>query len=217
MGLRINIGCEQTLTRSWRDFDNSLSVQLSKIPCLPELLLKLKIVHGSQYEFMRFARENDLEYADATRCLRVQDGSVGVLYSSHMLEHLDRNKANRFLKEASRVLRPGGIIRIVVPDLKKQVEQYNESGDADAFIQSTQLCMPRSSSVPHRLHLLLVGARNHQWMYDGNSLSRLLQSHGFVKTELMPAAQTKILDHEPLDLQERASESVCVEAEKPGA
>jgi SAM-dependent methyltransferase len=217
MVLRINIGCGQTPTQGWRNFDNSLSLRLSKIPLFPEFLLKLKSLESSQYQFIRFARENDIEYGDATQGLPVKDQSVAVLYSSHMLEHLDRNEAGRFLKEAYRVLRPGGIIRIAVPDIRKLVERYYESGDADAFIESTLLCLPRPKSLAQRLRLLLVGTRNHQWMYDGNSLSRLLQRGGFVKTEVMPAGQTRISGHEPLDLQERVSESVYVEAEKPSA
>ncbi len=132
-----------------------------------------------------------------------------------MLEHLDRNEAANFLKEAFRVLRPGGIIRIAVPDLMIKIEQYNKSRDADILIESTHLCVSRPNSLSQRLILLLVGARNHQWMYDGTFLSRLLQKHGFTKIEVMPAGQTKISAHEPLDLQERADESVYVEAEKP--
>ena len=217
MALRINIGCGQTPTRGWRNFDNSLSLRLSKIPLLPDFLLKLKLLEIPQYQFIRFARENSIEYGDAAKGLHVQDESVDVLYSSHMLEHLDRNEADKFLKEAFRVLLPGGIIRIAIPDIKKIVDQYNESGDADAFIESTHLCVPRPRSLAQRLRLLLVGTRNHQWMYDGNSLSRLLQKHGFLKTEVMPAGQTKLSGHEPLDLKERDSQSVYVEAEKPSA
>ncbi len=217
MALRINVGCGQTPTQGWRNFDNSVSLRLSKIPFLPDLLLKLKLIESPQYQFIRFARENNIEYGDATKGLPVQDESVDVLYSSHMLEHLDRNEVDKFLKEAFRVLRSGGIIRIAVPDIKKEVEQYSESGDADAFIESTHLCVPRPRTLAQRLRLLLVGTRHHQWMYDGNSLSRLLQKHGFVNTEVMPASQTEISDHEPLDLQERVSESVYVEAERPSA
>ena len=217
LALRINIGCGQTPTLGWRNFDNSLSLRLAKIPLLPDFLLKLKLLESSQYQFIRFARENDIEYGDATKGLPLQDESVDVLYSSHMLEHLDRDEADKFLKDAFRVLRPGGIIRIAVPDIKKQVEQYNESGDADVFIESTHLCVRRPRSLGQRLRLLLVGTRHHQWMYDGNSLSRLLQKLGFVKTEVMPAGQTRISGHDPLDLRERVSESVYVEAEKQSA
>jgi len=132
-----------------------------------------------------------------------------------MLEHLDKNEVAKFLKEAFRMLRPGGIVRIAVPDIKKQVTRYIESSDADALIEATHLCVSRPRSLAQRLRLLLVRTRHHQWMYDGNSLSSLLQRHGFVKAEVMHAGQTNIHMYEPLDLQERAFESVYVEAEKP--
>lgn len=164
---------------------------------------------------MKCAHDNDIEYGDVTKGLPVKDGSVDVLYSSHMLEHLDRNGANTFLKEAFRMLRPGSIIRIAVPGIKKQVAQYNDRGDADAFIEATLLCGPRPRSVAQRLRLLLIGNRHHQWMYHGNSLCHLLEKHGFVKAEVLPAGQTRIEGHEPLNLRERFSESVYVEAEKP--
>jgi SAM-dependent methyltransferase len=216
MASRINVGCGQTPTKGWRNFDNSLSLLFSRVPFLPEFLQKLKLLENSQYQFIRFARDNDIEHGDATKGLPVQGQSVEVLYASHMLEHLDRDEAENFLKEAFRVLCPGGIIRIVVPDIKKQIERYYESGDADTFIESTNLCLSRPKSFAQRLRLLLVGTRHHRWMYDGNSLSRLLQKHGFIMAEIMLPGHTKISDYEPLDLRERISESVYVEAEKPG-
>ncbi len=217
MALRINIGCGQNPTQGWRNFDNSLSLRFSTIPYMPALLMKLKIIESSQYQFIKFARQNNIEYGNATKGLPFQDKSVDVIYSSHMLEHIDRTEAANFLLEAYRILRPGGIIRLALPDIKKQVEQYNKSGDADAFIESTHMCVPSSGTFAKRLQLLFVGNRNHQWMYDGNSLCRLLQKQGFFKTEVIPPGQTRIADYKPLDLHERVSESVYVEAEKPVA
>ncbi len=211
------MGCGQTPTNGWRNFDNSLSLRFSKIPFLPEILYRLRFLESSQYQFIRFARENAIEYGDATNGLPIPKESCDVLYSSHMLEHLDRNGADQFLKEAFRLLRPGGIIRIVAPDIKKQIVQYNQSGDADAFIEATHMCVPRPTSLVQRIRLLLVGTRHHLWMYDGNSLSRLLERHGFAEAEIMPIGKTNIPKHEPLDLQERSSESVYVEAKKPSA
>ncbi len=214
MVVRVNMGCGQTPTRGWRNFDNSLSLRLSRIPLLPELLCKLGFLEAPQYQFTRFARDNDIEYGDATRRLPFEPGSVDVVYSSHMLEHLDRNEADSFLREVFRVLRPGGIVRIAVPDIKRHVAHYIDSGDADAFIEATRLCVTRRGSLAQRLRFLLVGSRHHQWMYDGSSLSGLLRKHGFVRAEVVPAGQTRIHGHEPLDLEERSSESVYVEAQK---
>jgi len=212
---RINVGCGQTPTKGWINFDNSFSLRLSKILFLPDILYRLKILEVSQYQFIKFARENDIRYGDATKGLPLQSESCEVVYSSHMLEHLDRSGAAKFLKEAFRVLRPGGIIRIAVPDLKKLIAQYNDFGDADAFIEVTHMCVSCPNTLTQRIRLLLVGPRHHQWMYDGNSLSRLLKRHGFIEAEIMPAGKTNIIEPGSLDLQERSAESVYVEARKP--
>ena len=215
MECRINIGCGQTPIQGWRNFDNSLSIRFSAIPILPKLLKNLNLLTASQFNFILFARNNKIEYADAANKLPLKNETVSILYSSHMLEHLDRIEADNFLREAFRVLKPGGIVRIVVPDIKIQVEEYLASGDSDAFVAKTLLSVSRPRMFSQRLKLLLVGARHHQWMYDGKSLSGLLNQHGFVSAEIMPAGKTNIPEYEPLDINERAEESVYVEAEKP--
>jgi predicted SAM-dependent methyltransferase len=212
---RINAGCGRTPTEGWLNFDNSLSLRLAKIPVLPSILRRLRFLNDSQYQFVRFARENEIRYGDVVKGLPVPDQSCEVLYSSHMIEHLDRIEVANFLDQTFRILCGGGIIRIAAPNIKAQVDQYIESGDADAFVKGTLMCVARPRSISQRLQLLFVGTRHHQWMDDGDSLVRQWQEHGFVSAEVMPAGQTKIDDHQPLDLCERDSQSVYVEAEKP--
>ena len=60
-----------------------------------------------------------------------------------------------------------------------------------------------------------IGPRNHLWMYDGRSLSELLHKVGFADTCVMPPGKTNITDPGQLDLEERADESVYVEAFQP--
>jgi predicted SAM-dependent methyltransferase len=60
----------------------------------------------------------------------LQDNSCDVLYSSHAIEHFDRVGARRFLVECRRVLKPGGIIRLVAPDLEGIVRAYLSCLDA---------------------------------------------------------------------------------------
>jgi predicted SAM-dependent methyltransferase len=50
--------------------------------------------------------------------------SFDVVYHSHVLEHIPKTEAEFFLKECSRVLRPGGILRVVVPDLEQITRTY---------------------------------------------------------------------------------------------
>ncbi len=213
--LRINLGCGQTPTRGWRNIDNSLSLRLAQHSFAAQVLRRLGLLDQSQLEFIQYARNNAIEYGDAAKGLSVTSGSVDVLYSSHMLEHLDRTEARVFLEEAWRLLRPGGIIRIAVPDIKMMADQYLRSGDAEAFMKSTNLCSSRPRSLAQRLRALLLGPRHHLWMYDGDSLAAALREYGFLNAKAVPAGHTRIAAHEPLDLCERSSESVYVEAEKP--
>jgi|GEM_PF-5507475 len=53
------------------------------------------------------------------------DNTFNVIYSSHVIEHLDKDFSVPFvLKECYRTLREGGIIRIVVPDLYDIISRY---------------------------------------------------------------------------------------------
>lgn len=52
------------------------------------------------------------------------DNSFDVVYHSHLFEHLPRAQALHFIKECFRVLKPGGIIRVVVPDLEQSTRLY---------------------------------------------------------------------------------------------
>ena len=61
---------------------------------------------------------------DITRGLPFADDSASVCYSSHVLEHLDKNKARVLIAECYRVLKPGATIRIVVPDLESVMREY---------------------------------------------------------------------------------------------
>lgn len=214
--LRINIGCGQTPTKGWRNFDNSLSLRLAKHPLLAKLLRNIGLIDLSQWQFILFARVNGIEYGDSTASLPIADGSVEVLYSSHMLEHLDRAEADSFLREALRLLTPGGVIRLAVPDLNKLTEEYSRDGNANVFLESALLCVPQARSFFQRLRLLLTGQRHHLWMYDGKSLCAILTRHGFIDPRVVAPGKTSIRDSYPLDLFERAHGTVCVEAIAPG-
>jgi len=52
------------------------------------------------------------------------DHSVDVVYHSHVLEHMPKQFAPVFIQECFRVLKKGGIIRVVVPDLEQIVREY---------------------------------------------------------------------------------------------
>ena len=132
-----------------------------------------------------------------------------------MLEHLDRDEAKEFFKEARRVLMSGGIIRLSVPDLRLRMDNYFHDEDADKFIESTLLSRPKPKSLFEKIKYSIVGDRRHMWMYDGKSLCKMLDSHGFENPQVMKPGTTNIPDPGSLDLNERAEESLYVEAINP--
>lgn len=52
------------------------------------------------------------------------DASFEAVYSSHVLEHFNRQQGAFLLSESFRVLAKGGVLRIVVPDLEGSVREY---------------------------------------------------------------------------------------------
>jgi predicted SAM-dependent methyltransferase len=69
------------------------------------------------------------------------DNYFKVVYHSQVLEHIPKESAEGFIRECCRVVEPGGIIRVVVPDLENIVKEYqkhlnqvleNPSEEADA-------------------------------------------------------------------------------------
>ena len=213
--IRVNIGCGGTPINGWRNFDNSISVQLSRIPLLPKILKRLGIINEKQYHYVLIAKANKIEYGNAIKSIPVPNSSVDVLYSSHMLEHLDLSEVSIFLNEARRVLRSEGTIRIVVPNLKFHVECYLKTEDADKFLANMCLCKPRPKTVFQRIRFVFIGLRNHQWMYDSISLSQLLEKHGFKNISVLKPGETTINQPGLIDLYERQEGSLYVEALNP--
>ena len=69
---------------------------------------------------------------DLRNPLPLGEFSCDVVYASHVLEHFSRHEARTFLEECRRVLRPGGALRIVVPDLETIARLYIRYLDAAA-------------------------------------------------------------------------------------
>ena len=208
---RVNIGCGMTPTPGWTNYDNSWSVRLARRRTGWRFLRVLRMLNRNQLDYIEFARINGITWADATRRIPHPDGSVEVVYASHMLEHFDPAQARKFLEEAFRVLEKGGTIRIVVPDLALIVADYLGSGDADKFMEDTRLSPKPLATLRDRLQHLVVGNRGHKWSYDGESLCKTLKRAGFTDIAIRPAGETGIRNPGNLDLAERSDGSLYVE------
>ena len=210
--IRVNIGCGASPTPGWVNFDNSFSVKAARWPLAVSALARLRVNSGQSAHLARVARARNIQFASATTRIPCAESSVSAVYSSHMIEHLDRAEARAFLAEVRRILRPGGVVRVAAPDLARMVRDYLATDDADGFIAATHMGLNRPTGLTAWMKWALIGPRHHLWMYDGNSLAKLLREVGFADAVIMPPGETNIVDPGDLDLKERAAQSVYVEA-----
>lgn len=64
----------------------------------------------------------------------IEDNSVDLIYSCHVLEHFKRKNLASVLSEWRRVLKPGGILRSSVPDFEKLCEVYQKTKNINLVI-----------------------------------------------------------------------------------
>lgn len=127
-----------------------------------------------------------IRYGDIVAGLPVEDGSVDAVYSSHVLEHLYRDDLPRALANTWRVLRPGGVFRLVLPDLEWRMRAYVAAQDganpaaAEAFMRGTLLGVATAPRGPEGYLRAAIGNAEHRWMYDFGSMKAHLEAAGFV-------------------------------------
>ena len=63
------------------------------------------------------------------------DDSVDLIYASHCLEHFKYREIDRVLSEWIRVLKPGGVLRLSVPDFDKLLAIYSDTGNPDDIVE----------------------------------------------------------------------------------
>ena len=61
---------------------------------------------------------------DIRRPLPFEEDTVEAIFHEHVLEHIDAYRGYHFLKECHRILKPGGVMRIVLPDAARYMGSY---------------------------------------------------------------------------------------------
>ena len=103
--IKLNLGCGTNVLDGWINMDNSPSVHLSKFPLVRRLLFRWGTISKISFQT---TWPKGVVWCDVNRGLPYPEGSVHKVYSSHMLEHLERKKGESFLRECFRVLKKGG-------------------------------------------------------------------------------------------------------------
>jgi len=111
----------------------------------------------------------------------IPDNSVDLIYNCHVLEHFKRKDVERVLLEWYRAIKPGGILRISVPDFAKLCEVYQREGKIDLVI---------GALFGRQDYLYNI----HYNVFDFTSLSDLLNRCGFTDVKTYDWRKTEHAD-----------------------
>jgi predicted SAM-dependent methyltransferase len=218
-GTHIYYGASTSAVRTWLNFDASPTVRVQNIPLLGKRLARLA---GNGFDFPEF-----LKYGDIVKGLPVADASADAVYASHVLEHLTLDDMRTALRNTYRMLKPGGVFRLIVPDLRERARRYLARAQADPddpqaaldFVHSTDLGESRSMRGSVRKLRQSLGFARHHWMWDYPSMARELQTAGFTgirRARFGDADDPRFTEVEQMDRYfTRDIEEVGIEARRP--
>ena len=197
---QLHIGCFDRAVAGWINTDITPHLWVAKVPLLAAVLRRSGLMGKERFEQHRRGTFVPVRYMNATRRFPYPDNSIQAIFSSHFLEHLFHDEARFCLSEVHRVLRPGGVCRIVVPDLDKIVTDYDS--------ESPERFLRMMFEYPER-----KSAKNlHHWMYNESYLSRICLEIGFGEVFRREYRQGLCPDLDQLD--NRPDESLYLEAIK---
>ena len=133
------------------------------------------------------------------------DAQIDGIYSSHTLEHFSYAEANQLLKEFFRMLKPGGWLRLIVPDLETYIEFY----------------LGKNNDLPYKSGCEAIASLTQEWghksVWDYARLSKQLESQGFSEVKKLEYGLEGTDKRLIKDLASRKEESLVIEAQKPHA
>lgn len=126
-------------------------------------------------------------FLDATKPFPFADNVFAFIYTEHMIEHISLRDAEAMLSECRRVMAPGGIIRIVTPDLEFLTTLLSTPTppalrDYIAYsIDEYRIHAPSSAGTAVFNHF--VRAWGHQYIHTAASLGALMSRAGFERLQ----------------------------------
>jgi len=146
---------------------------------------------------------------DILEGLPLEEGSIEYVVSIHALPELRYPDQVPALMELRRVLAPGGVLRLALPDLDRAIEAYR-TGDRDYFLVPDEDAQALGSKLI--VQLLWYGYSKTLFTYD--FIAELLRRAGFDQVRRCEFQQTHSPYPEIVSLDNRREESLFVEARK---
>jgi predicted SAM-dependent methyltransferase len=129
--IKVNLGCSLRCLPGWINIDGSLTALFGSTHFVFINKILYKLAGSSLYfsfeQFTYAIHECSLRFFDLSRKILLRDNYADFLYSSHFLEHLTKKDGQKFLAERYRTLKPGGLLRISVPDLDYAFKMYQDN------------------------------------------------------------------------------------------
>lgn len=101
--------------------------------------------------------------ADWNNLSMFTDESMSIVVSHHSIEHAGCNEAAGFVREAHRILKPGGSLLVFVPDLRALAQRWL-TGQLDTQIYLTNIYGPFDGTEASR----------HRWGFDNTHMKQFL-------------------------------------------
>jgi predicted SAM-dependent methyltransferase len=111
---------------------------------------------------------------DFSRPLPFQDGVFDGIFCEHVLEHFTQEDGERLAREVRRILKPGGVFRVVVPDAEFVLRSYFEAPEALAVARSAG-----DGTAMEAVNAYFRQRYEHQFLYDWPTLALTLRRAGF--------------------------------------
>lgn len=204
--IKINLGSGPKAIAGWVNLDGALGARLHKFGVFKWL--------NRMFRFTDATWDRDIRILNFRKPMPWADGAVDVIYTSHTLEHLSRDEGLQILRECFRVLKVGGILRILVPDLASHVNGYLQGQTpAEDFLEDLGVIFGAGKKGWKRVAARFVEFP-HQCMYDTPALLRVCRSVGFECAE-KSAFDSDIADIRQIEIEDRTVAAVVVECRKP--
>ncbi|MFZ1301790.1 MAG: methyltransferase domain-containing protein [Candidatus Microsaccharimonas sp.] len=145
----LNVGCGTDYKKGWVNIDNNSD----------DNILKLDV------------------HWDMRNPLPIDDNSVDFIFNEHFVEHLTPEQARVALTDLIRILKPGGVMRVAMPDLREVVDYYlNVPLDKNQVIIDHGLDFIQSQAEWMNVSFRDWG---HQWLYDYDEIARRFKEIGY--------------------------------------
>lgn len=206
--LRLNLGCGLQAPDGWVNIDRSPSLVLDRMQVVKKALRTARVL---QPEHM-VAWPRNIRMVNVLKPFPYQDGQVEAIYSSHMLEHLYYEQAISVLRECHRVIQPGGVLRLALPDAAEFARSLTASSpdDAEAGLKFSQSLNMQPLHAPSRRQRLVsrFASAPHRWQPTAALVMRMVRNGGFTDVRECSFLDGKLPD---LGSVEHREESIFVE------